>query len=87
MLNWEQCEKETATAFFFWKDGAGYYPSISEPGQRSRYSDLLWAGRPKGQSFQSRQGQDLSPFHIVQTASGAHLASYPMGTGSNPTEA
>jgi hypothetical protein len=25
-------------------------------------------------------GQDFSPLHIVQTGSGAHLTSYPMGT-------
>jgi hypothetical protein len=25
--------------------------------------------------------ENCSPFHVVQTGSGAHLASYPMGTG------
>jgi hypothetical protein len=30
-----------------------------------------------------RQGQEFSHLHIVQTGSGAHLASYPMGTGGS----
>jgi hypothetical protein len=28
-------------------------------------------------------GQDLSPLHVVQTGSGAHPASNPMGTGGS----
>jgi hypothetical protein len=31
----------------------------------------------------SRQGQDFSLLHVVQTGSGAHPASYPMGTGGS----
>jgi hypothetical protein len=35
--------------------------------------------------FESRQGQEYSFLHVVQTGSGAHPASYPMGTdGSFP---
>jgi hypothetical protein len=45
----------------------------------SRYSDELRAGRP---GFDSRQGQDFSRLHNVQTGSGAHPATYPMGTGA-----
>jgi hypothetical protein len=41
----------------------------------------LWAGRP---GFDSWQGQQIFLFipHSVQTDSGAHPASYPMGTES-----
>jgi hypothetical protein len=31
--------------------------------------------------FESRQVQEFSLFHVVQTGPGAHPASYPMGTG------
>jgi hypothetical protein len=48
--------------------------------QFSRYSDGLRAGRP---GFDSRQGQDLSLLHSVQTGPEAHPASYPMGTGGS----
>jgi hypothetical protein len=34
-----------------------------------------------GWSPESRLGQEFSLLHIVQTGSGAYLASYPMGTG------
>jgi hypothetical protein len=48
----------------------------------SRYSDGLWTGRP---GFDSRQGQYFSLVYSVQTRSGAHKASYLMGTtGSLP---
>jgi hypothetical protein len=33
--------------------------------------------------FDSRQGQDPSLLHSVQTDSGAHTASYPVGTGGD----
>jgi hypothetical protein len=29
------------------------------------------------------EGKDFSPLHVVQTGSGAHVASYPMGTGDS----
>jgi hypothetical protein len=38
------------------------------------------AGRPE---LDSRQEQDVSLLHIVQTASGAHPASCPMSTGGS----
>jgi hypothetical protein len=47
-------------------------------GLLSRYDNGLRAARP---GFDSRQGQDFSLLHNVQTGSGAHPASYPMGTG------
>jgi hypothetical protein len=31
--------------------------------------------------FESRCGQEFSPLQVVQTGSGAHPVSYPMGTG------
>jgi hypothetical protein len=46
-----------------------------------RYSDWLQAGRPRGRSSESRKGRDFFPLHVVQTGSGAHPPSYPMGTG------
>jgi hypothetical protein len=45
------------------------------------YSYWLRAGRPRGRSSSPGMGQDFSPLHVVQTGSGAHPASYPMGTG------
>jgi hypothetical protein len=44
---------------------------------KSRYSDGLLAGRP---GFGFQQGQEFSVLHVVQTGSGAHPTSYPMGT-------
>jgi hypothetical protein len=41
----------------------------------------------EGLEFKSQQGQELSLLHIVQTGSGAHPASYLMGTrGSVPRD-
>jgi hypothetical protein len=37
----------------------------------------------KGPGFESRWGQELSLLHVVQTGSGAHPASYLMGTGGS----
>jgi hypothetical protein len=42
--------------------------------------DGLRAGQP---GMDSRQGQDVSLLHDVQTGSGAHPASYPMSTGGS----
>jgi hypothetical protein len=50
---------------------------------RSRYSDWLRAGRPRDCSSSPGGGQEFSLLHVVQTGSGAHLASYPMGTGGS----
>jgi hypothetical protein len=52
-----------------------------EPGQRSGYSDWLRAGRPRSGSS-SPGSQEFYLLHIVQTGSGAHPASYPIGTRS-----
>jgi hypothetical protein len=38
------------------------------------------AGRP---GYDSRQGQEISLLHCVQTGSGAHPSSQPMGTGGS----
>jgi hypothetical protein len=54
-----------------------------EPGQPSRYRDWLRAGRPRVSEFESRWGQEFSLLHVVQTGSGAHPASYRMGTVSS----
>jgi hypothetical protein len=35
----------------------------------------------EGCEFESRQGQELSLLHVVQTGSGIKPTSYPMGTG------
>jgi hypothetical protein len=48
--------------------------AVSEPGQFIRYTGGLRAGRPV---FYSRQGQEIFLF----SGSGAHTASYPVGTG------
>jgi hypothetical protein len=36
----------------------------------------------KGSEFESRLGQEFYALHIVQTGSGVHPASYPMGPGA-----
>jgi hypothetical protein len=33
--------------------------------------------------FESRYGQEFSLLHVVQTGSGVHPTSYPMGTGGS----
>jgi hypothetical protein len=37
----------------------------------------------EGSEFKSQLGQEFSFLHIVQTGSGAHPASQPMGTGGS----
>jgi hypothetical protein len=37
----------------------------------------------KGSEFESLWGQGFSLLHVVQTGSGAHTASFPMGTGGS----
>jgi hypothetical protein len=54
-----------------------------EPAQRSRYSDWLRAGRPRGRSSSPGRGQEFSLLHVVHPDCGAHPASYPMGTGGS----
>jgi hypothetical protein len=50
-----------------------FLPRQKELGYRCRYRDWLRPGRPRGQEF--------SLLHFVQTGSGIHPASYPVGTG------
>jgi hypothetical protein len=49
-----------------------------DPGWRSRYSDWLRAGRPRGRS----SSQEFSDLHFVQTGSGVHQISYLTSTGA-----
>jgi hypothetical protein len=53
--------------------------------QRSLHSVVgIWLATGwtiEGSKFESRQGQEFFLLHVVQTGSGAHPASYPMGTG------
>jgi hypothetical protein len=51
-----------------------------ESGQRSRFSDCLWALWSMVRS--SNPGRFKNFLHVVQTGSGAHRASYPMDTGA-----
>jgi hypothetical protein len=37
----------------------------------------------EGSEFDSRLSQEFSLLHVVRTGSGAHPASYPMGTGGS----
>jgi hypothetical protein len=39
----------------------------------------------EGSEFESREGQEFSLLHVLQTGFGAHSASYPMGTGGKAT--
>jgi hypothetical protein len=50
----------------------------SEPRSRSRYSDWLRAGRPRGRSSSPGRVKDF-----VQSGSEVHPTSYPMGTGGS----
>jgi hypothetical protein len=40
-----------------------------QPGQRSRYSDWLWVGRPRGRSLSPGRVKNFL-LHVVQTGSG-----------------
>jgi hypothetical protein len=42
---------------------------------------LVKRWKTEGSEFESLYGQEFSLLHVVQTGSGAHSASYPMGTG------
>jgi hypothetical protein len=44
------------------------------------YIYIGWMAEESG--FDSRQGQDFSLLHIIQTGFGAHPTSYTMGIGS-----
>jgi hypothetical protein len=52
----------------------------AEPRWRSRYSDWLRAGRPRGRS--SSPGSVKNFLQVVQTGSGAHPVSYPKVRGA-----
>jgi hypothetical protein len=53
---------------------------FQQPGLPNWYSDWLRAGRPRGRS--SSLGRVKNFLHVVQTGSGVHPTSYPMGTGA-----
>jgi hypothetical protein len=57
-----------------------FYFSSKEPGCLGRYNDGPQAWLPE---FSFQQGKDFSLLHSVQTGSGAHAASYPVGTGGS----
>jgi hypothetical protein len=52
---------------------------------RARIAQSVWGvatgWTTKESEFESQWGQEFSLLHVVQTSSGAHLASCPMGTG------
>jgi hypothetical protein len=54
---------------------------LGERGKLNRYSDWLRAGRPPAR-FPAGV-RDFSLLHSVQTGSGAHPASHPVGTGGS----
>jgi hypothetical protein len=49
----------------------------------SQHSDWLWAGWLRDQSSSPGRGNIFCLFHIFKTSSGAHSASYPLGTGGS----
>jgi hypothetical protein len=53
--------------------------TLTEPEYRSRYSDWLRAGQPRGRSLIPSRGK-ISLLIFVQTSSRAHAASYKMET-------
>lgn len=64
-------------------EGTIPYNVSRQPGQLSRQSSSLWAGRPE---FYSRQGQDFLFFIASRTALAPTQTSYPMGTEGLPKE-
>jgi hypothetical protein len=51
----------------------------------AKYTEHISVGTATGYGWVRlpAEARDLSPFHSVQTGSGAHPASYPMGTGGS----
>jgi hypothetical protein len=45
------------------------------------YPCVITGWTTEGSEFESRWGQEISLLRVVQTGSGAHPASYSMGTG------
>jgi hypothetical protein len=43
----------------------------------------LYSSKTEASQFEPRYGQEFSLLNVVQTGSGAHRASYPMGTGGS----
>jgi hypothetical protein len=61
-----------------------YITYIKEPGYLSRYSDWLRAGQSGFGRFRLPAGaRNFSFHHRVQTDTGTHPASYPVGTGAS----
>jgi hypothetical protein len=58
-----------------------YIYIYKEQGYRSWYSNWLRAVKPRGRS--SSPGRIKNVLHVVQTDSGAHPTSYPMGPGGS----
>jgi hypothetical protein len=56
---------------------------MGEPGERSRYSDWLPTGRPRGRSWSPGRGKNFLFSMSFHTGSGFHLATYPVGTGDS----
>jgi hypothetical protein len=50
---------------------------------RDRVVGIATGYGPKRSEFESRWGQEFSLLPVVQTDSGAHPASYPVGTGDS----
>jgi hypothetical protein len=48
-----------------------------------RYSVWIQAARQSDRGFESQYRQEFSLLHVVHTGSGAHPATYPMGTGGS----
>jgi hypothetical protein len=46
-------------------------------------SGLVTCWTAEGSEFESQYGQEFSTLQVVQTGSGAHHVSYPMGTGNS----
>jgi hypothetical protein len=55
---------------YYMKVGAGIAQSVLR---------LTTSWTTEGSEFESRYGQEFSVLHVVQTGSGVHSASYPMG--------
>jgi hypothetical protein len=63
-----------------WK--SNYIHISRELGQCSQYRDWLQAGQLRGQSSSPVRVKNFV-VHVVQTSSGVHPASYPMGIGGS----
>jgi hypothetical protein len=57
--------------------------SVQRAGIVQSVQQLATGWMTRGSEFESRAGQEFSPLHIIQTSSGVHPSSYPMGTGGS----